>query len=265
MTDTGTAAGLPARILSPEERELERKRDELAGMEADLVERELELSTLQAALAAFEAEYLRVVGRRYAELDDIKARIAEAQAARHPADEGAREAASAARETADASAAQTADRAPQEPAPPFDPPADLKTMYRTIARKLHPDLASTDDERARRHDWMARVNDAYQQQDCDALTVLLADWEASPESVSGMGIASDLVRVIRQIAQVRRRIDDIDLAIETLKAGELHSLNEKCSARSETGGNLLGEMAARLDGEIAAARRELETLEAETL
>ena len=66
------------RARSPEERELALKRTELTGLESELVERELELSTLQQELAVFEAQYLRVVGRRYATLDDIHARISEA-------------------------------------------------------------------------------------------------------------------------------------------------------------------------------------------
>ena len=57
----------PDRFSSPEERELDRKRNELAALKADVVEQELRLSTLQAELAAFKTEYLRVVGVRYAE------------------------------------------------------------------------------------------------------------------------------------------------------------------------------------------------------
>ena len=171
MMDAVPGPDLPARVPSPEERELERKRAELAALEADLVERELELSTLQAELAAFEAEYLRVVGRRYAELDALRARIAQAHAARHPTDEVARKAASAATETAARSAAEVEDCAPKESAREFDPPADLKTLYRTLARRLHPDLAATDAERERRHEWMARVNEAYRRQDAEALRV----------------------------------------------------------------------------------------------
>ena len=63
------------RTQSPEERELELKRAELAALEQELVERELDLSTLQQALAKFERDYLRIVGRRYATLDAINARV----------------------------------------------------------------------------------------------------------------------------------------------------------------------------------------------
>ena len=64
-----------SRRLTPEERELDRKHTALAALEARLTQQELELTTLQVELRAFEAHYLRVVGRRYAELDDIEATV----------------------------------------------------------------------------------------------------------------------------------------------------------------------------------------------
>jgi len=60
--------------LSPEERELEKKRGELTELEAQLVQLELDLATLQAELRTFEGRYLRSVGRLYAELDEIEAK-----------------------------------------------------------------------------------------------------------------------------------------------------------------------------------------------
>ena len=264
MTHLGGGTPLPARIQSPEELELDRKRAALAALESELVERELELSTLEGELGVFEAEYLRVVGRRYAELDELRAGIAEARAACQPHDDATQQAASEARKTADASAAHAGHRAREEPGPPFDPPLALKGLYRSLARKLHPDLASTDEERTRRHQWMAKVNDAYQREDTDTLKSLFADWNASPESVSGQGIPSELIRVIRQIAQMRQRLDSISRAIQVLQGGELYALYQKCKARSSAGGgNLLEEIAGRLDDQIAAARHELAALEPE--
>jgi len=40
----------------------------------------LELTTFQGELRAFEARYLCIIGVRYAELDELEAQIAEAQA-----------------------------------------------------------------------------------------------------------------------------------------------------------------------------------------
>ena len=254
---------LSAGVARPEELELGRKRAELTALESELIERELDLSTLEGELGAFEAEYLRVVGWRYAELDRLQARVAATWAAREPDDDAARRAAVEALETAESSAAQTEQRGTEKAARSFDPPASLKSLYRTVARKLHPDLASTEDERTRRHQWMAKVNDAYQREDADALSSLFTDWETSPESVSGTGIPSELIRAIRQIAQVRRRLDSISQAVQTLRESELYALYQKCNVRSAGGGNLLEEMAARLDDQIAAARHDLAALDRE--
>ncbi len=74
------------RRLTPEEQELEKKQRELSALETELAERELELTTVQAELHAFEREYLRVVGVRYAELDEIEAEIAKYLAFLNPKD-----------------------------------------------------------------------------------------------------------------------------------------------------------------------------------
>ena len=92
---------------------------------------------------------------------------------------------------------------------------------------------------------------------------MLSDWEASPESVAGDGVSSDLDRVIRQIAQVRRRLDDISRDVQVLQAGDPYALYQKCNKRSAAGGSLLEEMTVSLDEQIAAARQDLAALETE--
>ena len=251
------------RVKTPEEQELQSKRAELSALEQQLVERELDLSTLEQTLAAFQADYLRIVGSRYATLDDLRARIAEARAAGRPNDEAALEAARRARVSAAATAREAIGHAEVKPATAFNPPASVKALYRSAARRVHPDLASTDEERMRRHTWMSRLNDAYKHQDEGALQAILADWEASPESVQGEGVAGDLVRVIRQIARARRRLDRIAEMMKALEAGELFPLYTRHRARLDDGANLLEEMAADLDARVADARRELAAMQPE--
>ena len=181
----------PVESTTPEERELDRKRAALAELENELIEREINLSTFEQEVATFKADYLRIVGRRYAALDDIKARIAAVRASQRPNDPSIQEEARRARETADDTAKQAGDDAPRGgPLPPFEPFIALKALYRSAARQMHPDLAATDVERTGRHEWMAKVNEAYKQQDEGALKSLLRTWAESPESVEGTGIAS---------------------------------------------------------------------------
>ena len=66
-----------ARRDTPEERELSQKSAELSNLQILLAQRELDLTTLQAELHAFERHYFRAVGVRYAELDEVEAQIAD--------------------------------------------------------------------------------------------------------------------------------------------------------------------------------------------
>jgi hypothetical protein len=71
---------------TPEERELAKKLAELTALEIELAQRELDLHTLQAEVHAFEAQYLDIIGTRYATLDDLEAQVAEALARATPHD-----------------------------------------------------------------------------------------------------------------------------------------------------------------------------------
>ena len=107
---------------------------------------------------------------------------------------------------------------------------------------------------------MAKVNEAYKREDEEALKRLVEEWEASPESVEGTGVATELVRVIRQIAQARRSIANIRSRIEEVKETELYSLCARHRQAEDEGRNLLEEIAADLDVRIADAKAELAEL-----
>jgi hypothetical protein len=246
---------------TPEETELAHKKLELAAIENELAERELDLSTLEAELRAFERRYLRTVGVKYAELDDLEAQIAEAMARLNPQDRRAREQASQARTQARESA-QAAGTAKESKKPnEFMPSEDLKKLYRGIAKRVHPDLANDEEERARRTRFMAEVNHAYQDGDAARLQAILAEWEGSPEAVKGEGVGADLVRTIRKIAQVRGRLNEIKAKIAQLHESDLRKLMMKVREAEQEGRDLLAEMVAKLGTQIAEARKRLAELD----
>ncbi len=215
--------------LTPEQEELERKKSELATLEIELAEKELDLATFQAELNAFEKEYMRVIGIRYTELDRIEAQINQYIELLESNQE-------------------------------FKPSPELKKLYREVAKKIHPDLATDDDERRRRQHLMAEANQAYEDGDLEKLQVILHDWQSSPESIKGEGISFELIRIIRQIAQSRERLKVIQAEIEVLEQTELYQLKTKVIEVKESGKNLLAEMAAQLDTQINNAKKELEKL-----
>ena len=244
------------RAQTPEDRELSRKLYELSELETELAQRELDLATLQAELHTFEARYLRIVGVCYAELDEIEAQIAEAEARLKPKDNKIREEAAQARDQAQASA-QAAGIAQEPREEKFSPSENLKKLYREVAKCIHPDLATDEKERSRRQQLMVDANRAYEEGDEAKLRTILAEWESSPESVEGEGTAAELVRVIRKIAQVEKRLRVIETEITQLEESDLYQLKTKVEAAENEGRDLLTEMASRVEEEITSASKRL--------
>ena len=241
---------------SPEEEELAQKREELELLQNQLAERELFLANLRAELAAFEGRYLREVGVLYAELDDWNAKIAESVAQQEGTEE-ARAAATQARSQAEESHAAAHGEA-AEPGE-FSPSPELKSLYREAAKLVHPDLATDDADRQRRELLMKEANRAYQEGDADALRRIIEEYESSPESVKGAGVGADLVRVIRQIKQVRVRLAQIELEIASLTDSEIAKLKAKAEEASKQGRDLLAEMAENVKRRVEAARGRYES------
>ncbi|WP_228043700.1 J domain-containing protein [Dolichospermum sp. LEGE 00246] len=217
------------RTLAPEDEELEKKKTELTGLETELAQRELDLTTLQAELHAFEREYFRVIGIRYTELDRIEDQIAEYMAS-------------------------------LEAIKAFKPSQNLKQLYRDVAKLIHPDLATDEKERLRRQELMAQVNQAYENGDEEKIREILQSWENSPESIRGEGVAAELVRTIRKIAQGKQRLNTIFMEIDLLEKTELYQLKSSVNMAEKSGRNLLSEMATQLDEQIVIAQNKLDEL-----
>jgi hypothetical protein len=247
---------LPVKIGTPEERELEAKLAELSRLQAVLVDRELELATLEAELAAFERLYLSRLGSRYATLDELEAQIAERDAARPHAGEAERARAAEARTRAEESARATADAADIAEQPP--PSKELKDLFREVAKAVHPDLAATDAERAERERLMAAANEAYRARDVARLQQILAEWRDSPDAVPGEDVASRLIRTIRNIARVISRIQELDQSIEAIRTSDMLVLKARIEAAAASGQNLWAVLERDLDGAIAALRQRLQ-------
>ena len=243
---------------TPEERELARKRSELIALEGKLAEAELELTTLQVEVRDFEGQYIRIVGSRYAELDEIEAEIAERLAAAHPRDPHKAQEAAKARDRADESA-DTVGRTPASPrgSDRFVPSDRLKDLYRKAAKAMHPDLATDPEDRSRRQRQMSEVNRAYHDGDETKLEEILRQWQSSPESVKGDGPGAELVRTIRKIAQVEERLASIAAETARLKESDVFKLRTKVAVAQEQERDLFAEMAADLEVKIREAKERL--------
>lgn len=203
---------------------------ELEILQVQLAEQELFLANLKAELAAFEAKYLRQVGVLYAELDDWNAKLAELTAQ----EKGTKEARSAATQArAQATESHATAHSGAAEAKEFFPSPDLKSLYREVAKRVHPDLATDDVDGIQRERLMAEANHAYQIGDAEGLRRILREYE--PGAVRGTGVAADLVRVLRQLKQVRDRLAQIEREILSLTHSDIATLKAKVEGAGRQG------------------------------
>ena len=127
---------------TPEEEECLLKQEELAALEGKLADAELEVATLKANLKAFDERYRKIVAPCYAEMERLQADAA-ALPKEIPIEEDL--------------------GCPSSPRQAPCPPGELKTLFREVAKSIHPDLASSEEQRSRRDRLMAEANEAYSQ------------------------------------------------------------------------------------------------------
>ncbi len=261
-TETRPPKSIVEALVKPEDQELARKRAEQTAIESELADCELRAANLRAELGAFERQYLHFIGARYAELDELNAQLAEHTAKLQPDNERAQVAAREARARA-ASTKSTAGEKSESAPKPFRASAELKRLYRDVARRIHPDLTSDRDDRTKRQKLMAQANQAYERGDETALTKVITEYEFSPEAVKGDGAGADLIRVIRRISQARSRLSEIEAELQELLRSELNQLKARVDEAEHHGRDVLAEIGGKVDEQIAHAKRRLENVQRE--
>ena len=251
----------------PEAAELDRKRAELTVVQGQLAEFELALAASKAELDAFETQYRRALGPRYARLDKLTERLESNGGRRN----GQSVAAGTGPQPEELQGAddpfhggqnwdwvrEDDDRAAVPSGGRGTVPEAAKRLFRLIARRIHPDLASDPEERERRTTLMVQANHAYELGDVQALQRLLETWERSPDSVVGHGTKAELERVIRRIAQASERLAEIEREVAALEDSAMGWLRRRVRKAASEGWDLLSHMARELDRQIVEAEAEL--------
>lgn len=254
ITDTlpfKTSVELPQK---PEEQELARKLQEQFEIESDLADRELQGASLRAELGAFERQFLHFVGSRYAELDELKAQVAERIAQEQPENSNCQVAAREARAKSNESKSAAGEKSQGKPIA-FHPSQNMKRLYREVARRIHPDLTSDANDRVKRQQLMADANEAYERGDGEDLAKILTDYEHRPEAVVGDDAGAELIRAIRKISRAKNRVVEIETEIQELMRSDLYHLKVRVDQAEQHGHDMLKEMTEKVEGQIAQARK----------
>ena len=255
---------MPTEIIlqpSPDTIALLEKREKLAEVRNTLAERESAVAQMRAQLKSFEGRYLRQVAVLYAELDDLEARIAEREANFYDSDEARRRAEESrqrAQETHDAAFGGAHE------AEEFEPPPSLKTLFREVAKRIHPDFARDDAEAKYFTMLMARANQAYSRGDAEMLQRLLDDHLEINASVAGEDSAAEVLRITRQIRHAERDIARLDVEQQSLLSSEIAQLHLDAEAAASEHRDLLTELATTIREQIAEAQRRFDRIDEQT-
>ena len=233
----------------------------------EVVSAELELETIITETAQFQRRYHEVVGRLYAQLDELDAQIANAQSGLSPDDVAAKVHAQAAQEQARKSA-EEAGLIEVQPPPPLVITPQLKQAFRRAAMMMHPDRATTEAERLRRHGLMIKLNLAYERGDQQAIENLVTEFMQDPreededesEQIPDLGVELRMLKMIRRTGQLRRRLDEIREALYEKKQADIHKLRVTIERAELKGGNPLGDLAEQITQELSERRTKLEAM-----
>jgi hypothetical protein len=234
-------------LVTSADREAARLRDRLAEIEVDT-------ATLEAELAAFNSDYMRVVMTVMLDVQELEARILAIVATRTGV-AGDADAAQSARAQVNETTAHI--RAiPKTPGP--IPTGDIKKLFRDAAKRMHPDLAADEQARGHAEAFMKRLNTAYRAGDAEAIVNLVGQWDASP---FGAGSFDDSARASRRVDALATAVNRAEQRLEELRSSELAQLLDRAMATAAAGGDLLADLRRNAEAALVRARARLAELQ----
>jgi predicted nucleic acid-binding Zn-ribbon protein len=253
------------------EEQLARLRQQIEALETELIEREAELVDLRVELLAFRLEYDTRVGRTVAELEAIEAKIKRCQQQisqyRQWGPDGPPRTRSGKAYIPVEEQYRRAWRQPKEPPPPrpAEPldaatEAQIKRLYRQLCRRFHPDLVQDPAERTWRTEMMTAVNTAYAARSLVELQALAE----KPDRPTAAETGADRLAALRgKLGQIQRRLRQVEQEIRELTNSETLQMSLEVKLARWQGRDLLAEMAAGVEKDLARKRAELDFLEAQ--
>jgi len=220
--------------------------EECARLEAELAERNAELTALQERFREFKLLYARVVGGPLAELAEVEAAVRAAEARLLGTEE----------EEGEAGEEAGHDFYAAEPAAGR---ASLKKLFWSVARLFHPDHAADEAEAERRHTIMAEASRAYRDGDVDSLNTLLGDEQLQFYCASASrdeGPEDDGTRLLN----LKEALRTAEFGLKRIRQDRLYHLMLSAEEEARAGRDALAEMAERIGRKIRKTRNRLEHL-----
>ena len=245
--------------------QLEARREQLARSEQERADAQIEID-------AFRLDYMAQLGQTQAELEALEIHIAEYRLRnellrlRRGAIDAARleyevEWQLRGRREQFAGYQESVRRAASAhpPASTAVDAAGLKSLYRELAKRIHPDLATDEEERQARGQLMAQANVAYARLDVPALQSMLAQADGmkpAPSMPDPAWLRAEAARLDRIIAEVRGEIS-------ALNRSDWMSMKLDAALARSRGLDWFGNARRQMEAQAARRRIDLDGLIAE--
>ncbi|TXS37013.1 J domain-containing protein [Streptomyces sp. OR43] len=271
---TGEADAAASGTAGEQERPEARLAHAVRVAEQALIEFEIAVETFRVEVENFSRLHHQRLGPMYARLDELDALIAEARAARSGDPEDLRKAQEARAivmpmpgvdelfhdwidsDGLSPEAAAMLTEQPVRPPKRVRPTDEARKLYRELARKAHPDLAQDEKERARRDEFITRVNAAYGRGDEALLRELAQEWAAGPVAPPAeLGEADELYARLNWLTQRKELLTVLAQELEQSAIGAMLRM------APDDPDHLLEEIAEQLLGEVSQREAELAGLQ----
>lgn len=257
------AAKPTSRAVVSADPELDRWRAKVSALQTKAAELEADLMESRESLAAFQREFEARLGPPMQRVNELQERL---QAARRAAMQRVWEEGRFGSKYVDVEEqfrtawTQTDTGAPPPPPPTVTPniETEIKALYRELAKRFHPDLAATAEERAWRTPRMAEVNAAYAARDLATLQQFAA--LEDEEFVSGVKIDSRealIASLQRECERLDDLIEKLEQEFDELANSPALQMQLNASMAKRSGRDMIGEAVRDLEREAAELEREL--------
>lgn len=241
-------------------------REQIAQLQAELdellpllVEAEAELAERHATINAFEFRLRAAISHLTRKLDDLEWEISDLKRKLRwqgdnwydAMDEDAAAWAQGQSATEEGDYRYREQPTAARPKQDEDTRAELKSLYRKLARLFHPDTAVDEADREFRTQMMMAINAAYAAGDLDKLKELAESPEAAPLMEFEHADQQQAEILLRELTRVKRRLAEIEEEIARLEKHQSARLMQEKAQAEAAGRDYLGEIEDQIRDIIA--------------
>lgn len=136
----------------------------------------------------------------------------------------------------------------------------VRALYLTLAKALHPDVATAESDKASREELMKRVTAAYKEHDLPTLLQLEAEWAAATESRNLGALADETLQFY--ITMLKERVAYLEQGLESISMDpRFMDVSDFAYLPEEKGQKRIHELREAFIREIAVCSKEIQVFE----